>query len=66
MNKYSAIICVKYLFVLLLMWNLKYLNPLNSPFYNDFEKWSRLIDTENKLVVSSGEKKDGRGKIGVG
>ena len=66
MNKYSAIICVKYLFVLLLMWNLKYLKPLNSPFYNDFEKWSRLIDTENKLVVSSGEKKDGRGKIGVG
>ena len=48
------------------MWNLKYLKPLNSPFYNDFEKWSSLIDTENKLVVSSGEKKDGRGKIGVG
>jgi hypothetical protein len=38
MNKYSVIICVKYLFVLLLMWNLKYLKPLNSPFYNNFEK----------------------------
>ena len=57
MNKYSVIICVKYLFVLLLMWNLKYLKPLNSPFYNNFEKWSRLTDTENTLVVSSREKK---------
>ena len=32
------LVLLKYLFVLLLMWNLKYFKPLNSPFYNNFAK----------------------------
>ena len=34
--------------------------------YNSNKKRSRLIDTENKLVITSGERKVGRGPIGLG
>ena len=30
------------------------------------KKRNRLIDTENKLMVTSGEREVGKGKIGVG
>ena len=29
-------------------------------------KTNSLADTENKLVVTSGEREEGRGKIGIG
>ena len=41
------------------MWNLKNI-------INEYNKTKRLTDIENKLVVTSGEREGGRGKIGVG
>ena len=44
------------------MWNLKKIQQTSD--YN--KKRRRLIDTESKLVVTSGEREEGRGNIGLG
>ena len=43
------------------MWNLQ----KNNKLLNIIKKKSRLTDKETKLVVTSGEREEARGKMGV-